>query len=198
MKIFTVVVIFVFIGIGIWSAYGYLSVVDREPQTYSLVDRRDGYEVRRYESAVAIEVAVSGTYREALTRGTIALTEYISGANMEVSKIRATSPVIVEASIGSDSHIFSLFLPKKFVKGDVPTPANKNVIVRTLPSRTFAVLSFSWSNTAETVALKKQELVELLERDGIERIGTPHVALYNTEGTPPFMLHTEIWIPVEF
>jgi hypothetical protein len=196
MKLLGVIVFLLILGLGGWSLYGMFAMEDVAGPPYSVLSREDGYEVRRYEAFVVAEIASTGFYTLALNRGFTALLEYIRGGNLHAERISMRRPVL-EKSAGEGSRVIAFVLPKEYVSEPAPPPTNVGIITRTVPSRTVAALSFSYSDSAETVEAKKIELVELLKNDGVVLAGVPEAAYYSAPFVPPFMLKTEILVPIQ-
>ena len=207
----------------VWSVLSYL--VERSVKTppYSLVEKRQGYEIRSYEPYITAQVEVSGTYNEALNQGFSILADYIFGNNTkkadiamtapvtesESEKLAMTAPVIVKDSeklamtapvIESSNEgvrVISFVMPFEYTLETLPKPNNPRIEIVPQESRKVAVLRFSWFRGSERVAQKKQELLSLLERDGIAPQGQPEYAGYNAPLTAPWLNRNEILIEIE-
>ena len=64
-----------------------------EQQPYEVVDRRDGFELRRYPAHLVAEIEVDGSFDEAPNRAFRPLAGFINGANRTRRQIAMTAPV---------------------------------------------------------------------------------------------------------
>lgn len=201
------IVIVIFLG---WVAYGYFSIRGIEEPEYSVIEKREGYEVRLYAPYVIAAAEVEGNFQESIEKGFTIVAGYIFGGNTAKSKIAMTAPVqetkavkiamtapVLETSAGTDLRRISFVMPKEYTMENLPTPDDSRVQLLQIPERKVAVLRFSWSSDAQTVAKKKIEFSERLKNDGFTQLGEPEAAFYNPPWTPPFMLRSEILIPIE-
>lgn len=195
MKLVGVLILIFVLSLLAWSLYGMFAMADVEGPSYRVLEQKAGYEIRAYESFPVAEVASTGSYELALDRGFTALVEYIRGGNLYAERIAMRRPVF-EKSAGSSGRIISFTLPKEYLEEPLPPPTNASVITRTMPSRTVAVLSFSWSDDAATIEAKKLQFLALLKEEGQTIIGVPEAAYYSPPFVPPFMQKTEVMVPV--
>lgn len=86
---------------------------------YTVVDKGEDYEVRKYYPCLAVEVQISGSHEQAGTNGFSILADYMGGNNIKKTKIDLTAPVL-EFTVGSDKYAVQLFLPIKWEKEDLP------------------------------------------------------------------------------
>ncbi len=70
-----------------------------EEPKYTILHRREGYEIREYDPAVIAEVVVEGPYRYAMNRGFNLLADYIFGNNRRRDSIPMTKPVTASERI---------------------------------------------------------------------------------------------------
>jgi len=68
--------------------------------------------------------------------------------------------------------------------------------LREVPIHKVAVRRFSWTTSESAFKKHEAELLNALERDGVETVGVVNVARYNTPWTIPFMLRSEVQIEV--
>lgn len=204
----------VLVVLVIWSAYGYMSVRGIEKPEYTVIEKKGTYEIRRYESYIVAETYATGDFKDSLNKGFSRIAGYIFGDNIKKEKIAMTVPVgerttetsekiamtvpVVSQDRGSNERIISFVMPRKYTLETLPVPKDERVTLRTIPARVVAVHSFSWSNDARTVAKQKAAFVEQLKKEGVTMLGAPEAAFYNPPWTPPYMLHSEIHIPIAY
>ena len=211
MKLILISVAVVVVLVLIWALYGYFAVRDIERPRYSVLEKRDGYEIRKYDQYVVAETTVSGDMRQTMNEGFTRIAGYIFGGNTTKASIAMTAPVgerqdasekiamtapVVAGDETNGARVISFVMPSKYTLETLPVPDDPRVKLRAVAGHTVAALSFSWSSSPETVTAKKLLLASLLARDKVTVAGEPETAFYNPPWTPPFMLHTEILIPV--
>ncbi|PIP87285.1 heme-binding protein [Candidatus Campbellbacteria bacterium CG22_combo_CG10-13_8_21_14_all_36_13] len=192
---------------GLW----FFSTRSIEKPKYSVLEKKDGYEIRQYEPYIIAYVEVEGGYREALNKGFRLVADFIFGNNKSNSKIAMTSPVqemesekiamtspVIEGEIDDVGlHTISFVMPSKYTLDTIPVPNNEKVFIKEVPERKVAVLSYSWYPNDSRIAVKKQKLINMLENDSVEFVGKPESAFYNPPFTPPFMLRNEVLIEIK-
>lgn len=180
-----------------------------EQMRYTVLEKKNGYEVREYPERIVAQARVTGRYPEALYEGFRIVAGYIFGGNVRKASIKMTAPVVetpvsekiamtapVTASIEGDTHVISFGMPASYELSTLPEPTDARVTLVTLPKQTFAVLRFSGYATASRVAAKKKLLASLLVRDGMPPHGAAAYAGYNAPFTPPWLTRNEVLIPI--
>lgn len=218
------IVLSVIVGLlVVWSVASYL--VERSVKTpeYSIIEKREGYEVRSYKPYLTAQVEVSGTYNKALNEGFRVLADYIFGNNTKQTAIAMTAPVtegrseklamtapvvvkdneklamtapVIESS-NETSRIISFVMPFEYTLETLPKPNNPRIEIVPQEARKVAVLRFAWFRGGERVARKKQELLLLLERDSVTIKGDPEYAGYNAPFTAPWLNRNEVMVEIE-
>lgn len=203
-------IIYTIIGIiFLWSLWGYFSSRVENTQ-YSIVEKKDSYEVRLYPSHIVAQTTVKGTYKEALNEGFRIVAGYIFGGNTKKESIAMTAPVVekktnsesiamtapVVANIEGESHTIAFGMPKSYTLETLPIPTDSRVKIETVPEKKMAVISFSWWRSDSRVQAKKQELLDALKKDNVFVIGEPQYAGYNAPWTPPWMMRNEVLVEV--
>lgn len=194
----------------VWSTWGYFS--SRVENTeYSVIESREEYEIRLYPSHIVAQTTVKGTYKEALNNGFSIIARYIFGGNTKKESIAMTAPVIekksvsesismtapVLATIEGESHIIAFGMPKSYTIDTLPTPNDSRIEIVTVPEKKMAAIRFSGFRTESRVQLKKEKLLEILNRDTVRVIGEPQYAGYNGPWTPPWMTRNEVLVEIE-
>jgi len=193
----------------VWTLGSYLVVRSIEEPTYSVLEKKVGYEIRQYAPYIIAETEVTGTYDEATNEGFRIIADYIFGNNTAKESIAMTTPVLENQSqkiamttpvlntlAEDETRMISFVLPSQYTLDTLPLPNNPRVQITPVDSRTVAVLRFTWYATAERVNAKKQELLERLAKDNLSVIGDVQVARYNPPLSMPLMLRNEIIIPI--
>lgn len=195
----------------IWAIGSYLVIRNIEEPKFSVVETLESYEIRAYEPYIIAETDVTVNYDDATNSGFSIIADYIFGNNTSRSSISMTAPVlenktsekiamtapVIDTNKGEGSRTISFVLPSEYTLETLPMPNNPQVIITEVGSRKVAVLSFSWYATAKRVESKKEELLDLLEKDGLEVDGEVQVARYNPPLSMPLVLRNEIIIPIK-
>jgi len=211
-------------ALGVWVAVGYFSVAGVATPEYTVVEKRDGYEVREYAPRLVAEVTVTGSRDEALNAGFRKLADFIFGNNTASvpgapegsapgasSKIAMTAPVlersekgaqiamtapVLEKAPGAGAHVVSFVMPAEYTLATLPKPRNAEIRIVEVPATRYAVLSFSGRAREPKTDEMKARLAQLTGRDGLVTQGEPLLAQYDPPWTPPFMRKNEVWLEV--
>jgi hypothetical protein len=199
----------VLLAISLWTIGSYLAVMNLEEPAYTVLEKRDGYEIRSYEAYIIAKTEVTGSYQQALNQGFGRIADYIFGNNTAQTKIAMTAPVLentsekiamtvpVNTSLeDTNTRTVSFVLPAKYTLDTLPTPNNTQVELEAVPAKTVAALRFNWYATAARVANKKAELEQLLTTDQLVVAGAVQVAQYNPPLSMPLTRRNEILIPI--
>lgn len=194
----------------LWSVWGYFaSRVENTP--YSLLESKNGYEIRLYPPHIVAQTTVKGNYEEALNQGFRIVAGYIFGGNTKKESIAMTAPVIeksgtseqiamtapVMATMEGEAHTISFGMPKSYTLETLPTPTDPRVKIVTIPEKKMAVIRFTFTRTERKVKSKKEELLNILKKDGVTVIGEPEYAGYNAPFTPPWMTRNEVLVEIK-
>ena len=208
----------------VWTAVSYFFDRSIKTPAYTVVEKREGYEIRAYEAYLTAQVEVSGTYDEALNQGFRVLADYyIFGNNTkqvgmamtapvteaESEKLAMTAPVMEKESevlamtapvveTGDNTkRIISFVMPSQYTLETLPTPNNPAVKIVPQEARKVAALRFAWFRNTERVVEKKQALLTFLERDSLIPKGVPEYAGYNAPFTAPWLVRNEALVEIE-
>ena len=195
--------------LGIWAIGSYLVIKNLEEPSYTVLEKRNGYEIRQYDPYIIAETQVTGSYSDALNEGFRVVADYIFGNNTSKESISMTTPVLEESSEkiamttpvintleGEQTRTISFVLPSKYTLETLPAPNNSKVLLTEVPAKTVAVFRFNWYAT-ESRADKKQALLEeRIAQDGLTVNGAVQVAQYNPPFSMPLIRRNEIIIPI--
>ena len=171
---------------------------------YTVLRSTPDYEVRQLDPSVWSSTTVeSMDFTQASEEGFHRLFRYISGDNVNQTKVPMAAPVLVDVQPGQGPACDTVFTTNFFVpfaqQEDPPTPSSgSRVSIRKLPQTVFAVRPFSGyiGQYNHSVVPQLLALVQALEKDGVQYDASePHVAQYDS----PFRLldrHNEVWVSV--
>ncbi len=198
----------------VWAVGSYLVVRSIEEPAYTVLEKKDGYEVRKYAPYILAETTVTGDYVTATRSGFRIIADYIFGNNTKKESISMTTPVLESGASGKSEAIamtvpvletkggdterkIAFVLPSKYTLETLPSPNNPKVKLTQMPERTVAALRFTWYPTASRVENKKEQLKTHLARDKKVITGEIETARYNPPLSMPLTIRNEILIPIE-
>jgi hypothetical protein len=183
-----------------------------EEPKYKVIKSFESFELRSYEPMIIAETFVRGDISEATRAGFKIIADYIFGNNLSSTnasesiemtvpvtikqsseKIDMTAPVSLEKN--NNSWRVHFVMPNQYTLDTLPTPNNKAVSLRQIPSQNIAVVGFSGFTGKEKTAAKTAELTEWLTMQNINASGAPQLARYNPPWSLPFLRRNEILIP---
>ena len=195
----------------LWTIGSYLVIRNLEEPAYTVLEQKDGYEIRAYAPYITAQTEVTGKYSQALNQGFRLVANYIFGNNLAKENIAMTVPVlestpesekiamtvpVLNTAKDAETRIISFVLPSKYTLDTLPAPNDPRVILNEVPARTVAVLRFSWYATQSRAQQKTTLLQTHLERDGIAASGAVETAQYNPPFSMPLIHRNEIIIPI--
>jgi len=183
-----------------------------EPQ-YRVLAEGEEYEIRAYEPYLVAETIVAGDYGDSGGQGFRILAGYIFGGNKASEKMamtapvtrepagnvkmNMTAPVISERVAEAERYRYQFVMERKYTRETLPVPEDDRVTIREIPARTMAVHRYSGRWTASNYEKHTDILLRALARDGIEVVGAPQSAAYNSPFTPPFLRRNEILVEID-
>ncbi len=179
---------------------------------YTVSEKKRGYEIRAYEEFIVAETRRQGSPTESMSSGFNELFRYITGENVNQSKIKMTAPVLGSAEDQGqeipmtapvlkqgqeESSTIAFIMPPGSTLEDLPHPKSPLVSLRVVPPHKVAVISFSGYATEEIIEEKTAELLQALQRDGMVARSAPRIALYDPPWIPPANRRNEIMVEVD-
>jgi len=188
----------------IWVAAGYFGS-RAEQLPYIVLDNSREYEIREIPEHLVAETEVRGSFVEAGNEAFSILAGYIFGDNTTQSEIAMTAPVLERPSeklamtapvLAGETDkgflTYAFVMPSKYTLESLPKPNDFRVKIRKVEKMKVAVLVFKGFFNDKHFDSKKEQLKELLERDGLSYSRLYSVG-YNPPWTPPFMRRNEVW-----
>ena len=180
-----------------------------EKPDYKVIQSEQNIEIRQYEPMIIAEVEVDGKREDAIGDGFRLLADYIFGNNTvqqvismtapvqqkENQKIAMTSPV--QQQLAGKSWQISFVMPSKYNMDSLPVPNNNRVRLKKILTKKFVVIEFSGSNSNENVIGHENQLMNYIEANQINIIGSPKYAFYNAPWTLPFLRRNEVMIEIK-
>ena len=180
-----------------------------EKPDYKVIQSEQNIEIRQYEPMIIAEVEVDGTREDAIRDGFRLLADYIFGNNTVQQVISMTAPVqqkenqkiavttpVQQQSMGK-SWRMSFVMPSKYRLDSLPVPNNNRVRLKEILTKKFVVIEFSGTNSNENVTKHENQLMNYIEANQINIIGSPKYAFYNAPWTLPFLRRNEVMIEIK-
>ena len=189
------------------------AMATEEPK-FTLLEKDQSFELRLYEPKILAEVLVSGTMREASSKGFKLIADFIFGNNIATSgkseKISMTAPVLIEPhaekiSMTAPVNVeqsgagwkVNFVMPSQYTLETLPKPNNPVVKIKPIPAKKFAVIQFSGLVDEEKMAKKVNDLEQWISTKQLKVVGNAELARYNPPWTLPFLRRNEVLIEVE-
>jgi effector-binding domain-containing protein len=180
-----------------------------EEAAYRVVRSEADFEIRDYEPQIVAETRVSGDFKQAGDDAFRPLFRYISGANQAGEDIAMTAPVAqgkgekiaMTAPVGQraskDEWVVSFMMPAAYTMETIPQPTDPRVRIRAVPPQRMAAIRYSGRWTLKGYQQHLDELQSWMVEQGLEAVGEPVWARYNSPFSLWFMRRNEILIPIE-
>lgn len=203
-----------FFGMTLLSGCAVFGDSGVEEAPYSVIESAEdqAIDVRVYDRLVLVSTSMDkdldGSQRAPFMR----LFDYISGENVEQSKIAMTAPVFMDDKAGgqkiamtapvfmdegSEQATMSFVMPADFTMENTPLPKDPAVKVEEITDYRVAVITFSGLMSEKNLS-KHRALLESWIADSDYSIAGPHkYAGYNPPFTLPPFRRNEVLIPVE-
>lgn len=202
---------FIFLTLSlIISACWHGEAMALEEAKYKVLQKRDAFELREYAPQVVAETIVQGDFSSVGNEAFHRLYGYISGKNRKARSIPMTAPVNQEAGsekipmtapvnqerVGNEWRV-AFVMPADSKLSELPEPLDPSVVLREVPGRTMAALTYSGTWSKKRYDRHLEILKERMKELGLKASGEPIFARYNPPFTPWFLRRNEILIPVE-
>jgi hypothetical protein len=163
-----------------------------EEPKFSIVLKNKFYEIRRYGSVLVAQTQVADNFEAAGNKAFRILASYIFGDNKSKSKIAMTAPV--NQIQGSEGFLVEFTMPKHFSIDTIASPNDKRIKLRELSPRDVAVYRYSGVWSQELFNQKLEIFREQLKADGVQTVGEPIFARFDSPFRLWFLRRNEIWL----
>ncbi|TRZ66691.1 MAG: heme-binding protein [Comamonadaceae bacterium] len=193
-----------------------------EEPPYKVLVTENSFEIRQYAPMLIAETLVEGDMDEASSKGFRLIADFIFGNNQvsdsqlkskiamtapvtaepQSSKISMTAPVTLEPSSAAmtmqttNQWRISFVMPSQYTMDTIPKPKNNAVRLKEIPSRYFAVHTYSGFNNLARVQSKTDETVAWTGKRSLKMIGTPQISRYDPPWTLPMFRRNEIMVEI--
>jgi hypothetical protein len=184
-------------------------VGSEEQPNYKILSKEDNKEIRQYDSYIIAKTTITGSFKDAQSKGFRILAGYIFGKNKSQQKITMTAPVIQKSESEKISMTapvlispnenktwsMTFSMPSKFTLETLPIPTDERVKIEKVEGKLVAALTFSGFWNESINAKKAQELSDWMNGYKEYQISSPPMfAGYNPPWTLPFLRRNEMLI----
>ena len=199
-----------FIFIFLLLIPGYETAMAIEEASYKVIEKDGDFELRQYVPQIVAETIVEGDFDKVGNEGFSRLFGYISGNNTKKQSISMTAPVSQEAGsekipmtapvnqeqVGNKWHI-SFLMPSNYTLETLPEPTDKRIVLKQIPSRNVAAITYSGTWSRSRYEEHKAILVEIMRNRKLKPVGEYIFARYNPPFMPWFLRRNEVLVNVE-
>ena len=175
-----------------------------EVPAYKILKKEQNIEIRQYPPLIIAEVKTAGSRQASISDGFRILADFIFGNNegekqlsmngpitqQEGIKIAMTAPVQQEKT--DAEWAISFIMPSKFSIDTIPNPINDRIKIIQIPSKRYAVITFSGRSTEENLTKHTNELGKYMNGSSYSKVGNAKYAFYNPPWTLPFLRRNEV------
>jgi hypothetical protein len=206
--------------IGIF--FSVTAMATEEPK-FKLISRDGDVEIRLYDAFIVAETVVDGDMDDASSKGFRLIADFIFGNNLapgvgSSSKIAMTAPVtmapetksekiamtapvtmspqLASADMTANRWRVHFVMPSQYTMATIPKPRNNAVILREVPAKLVAVLSFSGFNSVAKVQQRSDAILDWLKVNKYTALSAPQLARYDPPWTLPMLRRNEIMVEV--
>lgn len=186
-----------------------------EEPPFTIVQKFAHYEIRQYGAVVVAETTVNAEFSQAGSSSFRILAQYIFGNNIskngvslstsrpqegqsgsgESEKIQMTAPVTqIKRAAG---FLVQFTMPQQYTLESLPSPKDSRVQLRQIPARKVVVYKYSGSWAESRYQAKLAKFRELLLKDGVQTVGEPEFARFNSPFQLSFLRRNEIWLELK-
>ena len=175
-----------------------------EVPAYKILKKEQNIEIRQYPPLIIAEVKTAGSRQASIGDGFRILADFIFGNNegekqlsmngpvtqQEGIKIAMTAPVQQEKT--DTEWAISFIMPSKFSIDTIPNPINDRIKIIQIPSKRYAVITFSGRSTEANLTKHTNELEIYMNGSSYSKVGNAKYAFYNPPWTLPFLRRNEV------
>ena len=188
------------VGAGVAAAiaaglgYALLSAQDDEAE-FKTLERDGAFSVRDYPRLLVAETVSLGMRESALTRGFLALADYIVGKDRAGQRIPMTVPVFADGDEDGRGWRTRFVMPAHYTPETLPLPGDE-IAIRTLPARRIAAVRFAGGATDDMLDRHEESLRDWMRGHALSAAGPVEHAFYNPPFTPGMLRRNDVLIPL--
>lgn len=177
------------VAVAVAAGLGYALFRQDGELDFDTVKRDGAFSVRDYPRLVVAETVAEGPRQSALSRGFMALADYICG---DGARLPMTLPVLADGDEDGRGWRTCFVLPSSI---PLPVPA-RGVTVRALAPRRLAALRFAGEPTDGALSNQEAQLRRWMDAHGLHASGPVEHAFYNSPIAPGALRRNEVLIPL--
>lgn len=188
------------VGAGVAAAiaaglgYALLSAQDDEAD-FKTLERDGAFSVRDYPRLLVAETVSLGMRESALTRGFLALADYIVGKDRAGQRIPMTVPVLADGDEDGRGWRTRFVMPARYTLETLPKPGEE-IAIRMLPARRIAAVRFAGEASDALLDRHEDALRHWMRGHALSAAGPVEHAFYNPPFTPGMLRRNEVLIPL--
>lgn len=184
------------VAVAIAAGLGFALLANGEEETeFDTVERAGPISVRDYPALTVAETIQQGLRETALSRGFMALSDYIFGKDRAGARIPMTAPVLADGDDDGRGWRTRFVIPARFDVETLPVPGD-GVTLRPLPARRLAALRFSGEAGDAELAAREDELRAWVASRGYRTAGPIEHAYYSSPFMPGPLRRNEVLLPI--
>jgi hypothetical protein len=162
---------------------------------FDTVEREGPFSVRDYPRLTVAEAVADGPRQSALTRGFMALADYIAGAGRKGARLPMIAPVLADGDEDGRGWRTRFVMPADARVETLPVPS-EGIRVRAIAARRVAAVRFSGEADDLALAGHEAELRRWMKAHGHRPAGPVEHAFYNAPIVPGPLRRNEVLIPL--
>jgi hypothetical protein len=186
-----------------------------EQPEYTVVERYDDFELRRYDPYIVAETDIHGNFSEVGNEAFGILSGYIFGNNRQQTRMEMTAPVNqvpasrsgetidmtapVSQKMLSDAdstYTLSFVMPSAWTLATLPEPVDERIRLRKIDSRLVAARTYSGTWSESRYRTNEEKLLQAIRAANLETTGEPVFARYNSPFTLWFLRRNEVQVEI--
>ena len=175
-----------------------------EVPAYKILKKDQNIEIRQYPPLIIAQVKTAGSRQASISDGFRILADFIFGNNEGEKQLSMNGPITQQKGIKiamtapvqqekTDAEwATSFIMPSKFSIDTIPNPINNRIKITQIPSKRYAVITFSGRSTEKNLTKHTNELEKYMNGSSYSRVGNARYAFYNPPWTLPFLRRNEV------
>jgi hypothetical protein len=207
-KLFSTLILGTLMGL-LAAGCSLFGVGSEEQPNYKILAKDGNKEIRQYDSYIIAKTTITGSFKDAQSKGFRILAGYIFGKNKSQQKIAMTAPVVqspqnekismtapvVISPNQNKTWTMTFSMPTKYTLDTLPAPTDDRIKIEKIDGKIIAALTFSGFWNESINAKKAQELTDWMKSFKEYQFNSlPMFAGYNPPWTLPFLRRNEMLI----
>ena len=210
MRTFKIIGLAGFALLGVSSLLVVKSAMAIEKAKYTVLEKEDGFEIRKYDPQIVAETFVEGDLEKAGNDGFRRLYAYISEENTKKQSISMTAPVSqetgskkiamtapVKQEMKDNRWRITFLMPSEYTLETLPDPNDTRVRLTEESGRLMVAVKYSGTWSEEGYQENRALLEEYIQKRGLTKTGEPVWARYDPPFMPWFLRRNEVLIPIK-